>query len=99
MALSQRLASWWAAGEPCAPVSRAPARGTRGDATRGRAGRRLWPRCRRLPAAYGSPLQPPRRPAAGDRDTFITINNKAEGSAPLSVLKLAAAIVNSRAEE
>jgi uncharacterized protein YecE (DUF72 family) len=40
-----------------------------------------------------------RQAAAGDRDTFITINNKAEGSAPLSVLKLATAIVNSRAEK
>jgi uncharacterized protein YecE (DUF72 family) len=36
-----------------------------------------------------------RQAAAGDRDTFITINNKAEGSAPLSVLKLAAAIMSS----
>jgi uncharacterized protein YecE (DUF72 family) len=35
-----------------------------------------------------------RQAAAGDRDTFITINNKAEGSAPLSVLKLAAAITS-----
>jgi uncharacterized protein YecE (DUF72 family) len=33
-----------------------------------------------------------RQAAATGRDTFITINNKAEGSAPLSVLKLAAAI-------
>jgi uncharacterized protein YecE (DUF72 family) len=33
-----------------------------------------------------------RQAAATDRDAFITINNKAEGSAPLSVLKLAAAI-------
>jgi uncharacterized protein YecE (DUF72 family) len=33
-----------------------------------------------------------RQAAAAGRDTFITINNKAEGSAPLSVLKLAAAI-------
>jgi uncharacterized protein YecE (DUF72 family) len=33
-----------------------------------------------------------RQAAAGDRDTFITINNKAEGSAPLSVLNLATAI-------
>ena len=39
-----------------------------------------------------------RQAAAADRDAFITINNKAEGSAPLSVLKLATAIVNSRAE-
>ena len=31
--------------------------------------------------------------AAGGRDVFITINNKAEGSAPLSVARLAAAIV------
>lgn len=31
--------------------------------------------------------------AAADRDVFITINNKAEGSAPLSVQSLAAAIV------
>ncbi|NDC53593.1 MAG: DUF72 domain-containing protein [Planctomycetia bacterium] len=30
--------------------------------------------------------------AAADRDVFITINNKAEGSAPLSVTRLAAAI-------
>jgi uncharacterized protein YecE (DUF72 family) len=30
--------------------------------------------------------------AAADRDVFITINNKAEGSAPLSVVRLAAAI-------
>lgn len=34
-----------------------------------------------------------RTAAAADRDVFITINNKAEGSAPLSVEKLAAAIV------
>ena len=33
--------------------------------------------------------------AAAGRDVFITINNKAEGSAPLSVAKLAAAIVDS----
>ncbi|MBM4010017.1 MAG: DUF72 domain-containing protein [Planctomycetota bacterium] len=32
------------------------------------------------------------RTAAGGREVFITINNKAEGSAPLSVVKLAAAI-------
>jgi hypothetical protein len=32
-------------------------------------------------------------PAAG-RDVFITINNKAEGSAPLSVARLAARIVD-----
>lgn len=38
-----------------------------------------------------------RQAAATDRDTFITINNKAEGSAPLSVLKLAAAITSSAA--
>ncbi|NDC62989.1 MAG: DUF72 domain-containing protein [Planctomycetia bacterium] len=31
--------------------------------------------------------------AAADRDVFITINNKAEGSAPLSVQRLATAIV------
>lgn len=36
-----------------------------------------------------------RQAAATDRDVFITINNKAEGSAPLSVLKLAAAITSS----
>ena len=34
-----------------------------------------------------------RAAAASDRDVFITINNKAEGSAPVSVEKLAAAIV------
>ncbi|MFM8413862.1 MAG: DUF72 domain-containing protein [Planctomycetota bacterium] len=34
-----------------------------------------------------------RKAAAAGRDVFITINNKAEGSAPLSVAKLAAAIV------
>jgi uncharacterized protein YecE (DUF72 family) len=34
-----------------------------------------------------------RRAAAAGREVFITINNKAEGSAPLSVAKLAAAIV------
>jgi len=34
-----------------------------------------------------------RAAAAADRDVFITINNKAEGSAPLSVVNLAAAIV------
>lgn len=33
-----------------------------------------------------------RAAAAHDRDVFITINNKAEGSAPLSVIQLAAAI-------
>ena len=33
-----------------------------------------------------------RQAAAANRDAFITINNKAEGSAPLSVLKLATAI-------
>jgi hypothetical protein len=33
-----------------------------------------------------------RQAAAADRDVFITINNKAEGSAPLSVRKLAEAI-------
>ena len=33
-----------------------------------------------------------RAAAAADRDVFVTINNKAEGSAPLSVAKLAAAI-------
>jgi len=33
------------------------------------------------------------RAAAHGRDVFITINNKAEGSAPCSVEKLAAAIV------
>ena len=37
-----------------------------------------------------------RQAAAADRDAFITINNKAEGSAPLSVLKLATAIVAAR---
>lgn len=31
--------------------------------------------------------------AAADREVFITINNKAEGSAPLSVQRLAEAIV------
>ena len=36
-----------------------------------------------------------RAAAASDRDVFVTINNKAEGSAPLSVAKLAAAIVES----
>jgi len=35
-----------------------------------------------------------RAAAAAGRDVFITINNKAEGSAPLSVAKLAAAIVD-----
>ncbi len=35
--------------------------------------------------------------AAADRDVFITINNKAEGSAPLSVRKLAEAIASSGA--
>jgi uncharacterized protein YecE (DUF72 family) len=40
-----------------------------------------------------------RQAAATDRDTFITINNKAEGSAPLSVLKLAAAITSSAATQ
>lgn len=35
-----------------------------------------------------------RRAAATDRDAFITINNKAEGSAPLSVLQLAEAITS-----
>ena len=34
-----------------------------------------------------------RAAAAAGRDVFITINNKAEGSAPLSVARLAAAIV------
>jgi uncharacterized protein YecE (DUF72 family) len=33
------------------------------------------------------------RAAAAGRDVFVTINNKAEGSAPLSVLRLAEAIV------
>ena len=33
------------------------------------------------------------RAAADGRDVFITINNKAEGSAPCSVEKLAAAIM------
>jgi len=33
--------------------------------------------------------------AAADRDAFVTINNKAEGSGPLSVLRLAEAIVAS----
>ena len=36
-----------------------------------------------------------RQAAATGRDAFITINNKAEGSAPLSVLKLTTAIVHS----
>jgi uncharacterized protein YecE (DUF72 family) len=36
-----------------------------------------------------------RAAAAADRDVFITINNKAEGSAPLSVQRLAEAIVTS----
>lgn len=35
-----------------------------------------------------------RAAAAAGRDVFITINNKAEGSAPLSVARLAAAIVD-----
>jgi uncharacterized protein YecE (DUF72 family) len=35
-----------------------------------------------------------RTAAAAGRDVFITINNKAEGSAPLSVARLAAAIVS-----
>jgi uncharacterized protein YecE (DUF72 family) len=34
--------------------------------------------------------------AAADRDAFVTINNKAEGSGPLSVLRLAEAIVAAR---
>lgn len=34
-----------------------------------------------------------RAAAAADRDVFITVNNKAEGSAPLSVLRLAEAIL------
>ena len=37
-----------------------------------------------------------RQAAAADREVFITINNKAEGSAPLSVLKLAEAITQSQ---
>jgi uncharacterized protein YecE (DUF72 family) len=51
------------------------------------------------PASRGALAALARQAAAADRDAFITINNKAEGSAPLSVLKLATAIVNSRAEE
>jgi len=35
--------------------------------------------------------------AAADRDAFVTINNKAEGSGPLSVLRLAEAIVGTSA--
>jgi uncharacterized protein YecE (DUF72 family) len=39
-----------------------------------------------------------RMTAAAHRDVFITINNKAEGSAPLSVMKLAAVIAAAKAE-
>jgi uncharacterized protein YecE (DUF72 family) len=34
-----------------------------------------------------------RAAAAADRDVFITVNNKAEGSAPLSVQRLAEKIM------
>jgi uncharacterized protein YecE (DUF72 family) len=44
------------------------------------------------PESRGALATLARQAAATDRDAFITINNKAEGSAPLSVLKLAAAI-------
>jgi uncharacterized protein YecE (DUF72 family) len=40
-----------------------------------------------------------RAAAAEDRDVFITINNKAEGSAPVSVAELAAEIVGERRSE
>jgi uncharacterized protein YecE (DUF72 family) len=45
------------------------------------------------PASRGALATLARQAAAAGRDAFITINNKAEGSAPLSVIKLATAIV------
>lgn len=50
------------------------------------------------PASRDSLARLARDAAAADRDVFITINNKAEGSAPLSVVKLAEAIDRSRDE-
>lgn len=45
------------------------------------------------PASRATLARLARAAAARDRDVFITINNKAEGSAPLSVMKLAKTIV------
>ncbi len=44
------------------------------------------------PESRGGLARLARAAAAADRDVFITVNNKAEGSAPLSILRLAEAI-------
>ena len=47
----------------------------------------------RVPPARRSLAGPVRVAPAAGREVFVTINNKAEGSAPLSVRKLAEAVV------